>query len=429
MSKPNKFELLRKGFVDEYINDPNDPREVWFDPANNRVIREVKMPIALRAIGLLKDSFAVERIEDTTVIQRKLLFPNNIGIWSSAQVLHQAGFILELYDLLKGLQVNLYDGHPYNVVYEGSEPRWVDLGSLRSFSEPKGSCVDQINEFVALAEFFRIGFCHKIRKICVDCSSEVQLTKPLWINDVELMLRTCFEGLAEKDPNLSYVEKFYRLRDGENRQREGTWIGYSESLYTSEKGKTPSVYEKIINRVIGENNIKTMIDIGCNNGKYSVIAARQGVQVLALDVEDALICELFEYVSEEKLTITPVVSDLSLYCQTCNLTHKQFRPKVDLILAYAILHHMFHQDYITHGSKYDFESFFEEIKIFEPKVLILGFVSYEDIAFVQAENRKDWYNLENLLRVAHQKGYSTDVIPTNNTARNIIVCRQLSLDV
>ena len=90
---------------------------------------------------------------------------------------------------------------------------------------------------------------------------------------------------------------------------------------------------------------------------------------------------------------------------------------------------MFHQDYITHGSKYDFESFFEETKVFEPKVLILGFVSYEDIAFVQAENRKDWYNLENLLRVAHQKGYSTDVIPTNNTARNIIVCRQLSLDV
>ena len=79
MSEPTKFELLRKSFVDEYINDPNDPREVWFDPANNRVIREVKMPFALRAIGLLKDSFAVERIEDTTVIQRKLLFPNNMG--------------------------------------------------------------------------------------------------------------------------------------------------------------------------------------------------------------------------------------------------------------------------------------------------------------------------------------------------------------
>ena len=59
MNEPTKFELLRKGFVDEYINDPNDPREVWFDPVNDRVLREVNMPIALRAIGLLKDSFAV----------------------------------------------------------------------------------------------------------------------------------------------------------------------------------------------------------------------------------------------------------------------------------------------------------------------------------------------------------------------------------
>ena len=429
MNDPTKFDLLRKGYVDQYINDPNDPREVRFDPAHNRVIREINMPVALRAIGLLKDSFAVEEIKNEIVIQRKILFPNNIGIWSSAQILHQASFVLELYDILKGLQVNLYDGHPYNVVFEGSEPRWVDLGSLRSLSEPEGSCIDQVNEFVALAEFFRIGFCHKIRKVCVDCATEVQRTTPFWINDVELMLKTCFEGLAEKDPNLSYVEKFYRLRDGKARQREGTWIGYSEALNTHEKEKTPSVYQNVVERVITENNIKTMIDIGCNNGKYSVIAARQGVEVLALDVEDALICELFEFVSKEKLSITPVVSDLSLYCQTCNLTHEQFRPKVDLILAYAILHHIFHQDYTINESNYVFESFFEEIKIFEPRVLILGFVSYEDIPFVRPENRKDWYTQNGLLKVAYQNGYSTDVIPTNNSARNIIVCHKSDLSV
>jgi SAM-dependent methyltransferase len=402
----SEMELISEGFTDpkRYIYDLDDRRDVWFDFSTDRVVRPINNEDALRAINLLKDCFAVESIDGNTVVQRKIKYPNFIGVWSSAQVTHQARFILEIYELLKGLNVNLFDGHPWNIIFEGAQPRWIDLGSLRRFDEASGSCVREVNQYVTAAEFYRIGYCKGFRE------------KTFGTGEVEDMLKGGFESLAEEDPILSYTEKFYRLREREERDRKGTWIGYSENLEILAEEKNLTAYATTLIDVIEKHDAKSMIDLGCNNGQYSAIAARRGVEVLALDVEDALICELFEYTLKQNLTITPVVANLSLYRHANEIVQEPFRATADIILAYAILHHMVHRD------SYDFERFFDEIHYFEPKILILSFVSYDDIKFVEPKDRFDWYNQQNFISVAKKFGYAVEIVPTTNTARNILVC-------
>ena len=79
---------------------------------------------------------------------------------------------------------------------------------------------------------------------------------------------------------------------------------------------------------------------------------------------------------------------------------------------------------MIHHSGYDFNKFFTEIEIFEPKILILGFVTYEDIKFIEPQNRLEWYNDTVFLDTAKKFGYSTEIITTENTARNIFICRK-----
>ena len=408
INKQEKKILISEGFVDpnRYIYDLNDPRECWYDVTSGYMLRPINNVDALRAINLLRDCFAVESISENLIIQRKIFYPNNIDVWSSAQISCQAAFIIELYELLKGLNVNLFDGHPWNIVFEGAEPKWIDLGSLRRMDEPSGSCIREVNQYMALGEFFRMGYCKKLRE------------QSFATGDVENMLKAGFESLADEDPILSYTEKFYRLRDKEGRKRQGTWVEYSTPLDIAAKEENLNIHSSTLIKVIEENDIQSMIDIGCNTGQYSTIAARRNVNVLALDIEDSLICELFNYTSEQNLPITSVVADLSLYCHVNKTVKKPFQAKVDLILAYAILHHMVHRD------GYDFNKFFNEIEIFEPKILILGFVTYEDIKFVEPQHRRAWYNSQVFADTAQEYGYSIEIVTTENTARDIFICRK-----
>jgi SAM-dependent methyltransferase len=398
------FQVISQGFIDpkRYIYDLDDRREVYFDPLRERVLRPIRNATAMRAINLLRDAFNVEEIDGDTIIQKKIFFPNNIRVWCSDQVEHQASFVHELYNVLKGLNINLFDGHPYNVVFDGPRLKWIDLGSLRRTDEPSGSCLREINQYLAIAPFYRIGFCRALRESHYSTGEN------------EKMLEAGFAGLAEKDVALTWTEKFYRLRDGDKHRREGTWINYSADVATIENTIDNGQYAQAIIRLIAERGVKTMMDIGCNNGRYSTVAARRGVEVVALDIEDALICDLYNYSRTRDLPITALVSDLTLYCNVVDNTPAPFRPTCDLIVAYAVTHHM------VHRFDYSFERFFDEIARFSPKTVLLDFVDYSD-SYLSRQTPRDWYTLENFLACAAGRGFTHETAPTDNPARTLVI--------
>jgi SAM-dependent methyltransferase len=401
----NSLQLIRQGSIDpkRYIYDLEDRREVYFSPARDKILRPIRNAVALRAVNFLRDAFNVEEIDGDIAIQKKITFPNNIRVWSSLQVSHQASFVLELYDVLKGLNVNLFDGHPYNVMFDGAQFKWVDLGSLRRPDEASGSCVREINQYAAVGPFYRIAYCRALRQ------------SNYRTGENEEMLKAGFAGLAEQDIALSWAEKFYRLRDGDKHRRDGTWIDYSPPIASIEGTVDDGQYAGAIIRLIAERGVRTMMDIGCNNGRYTVVAAKRGVEVVALDIEDALICELYEYARLRNLPITPLVSDFRLYCQVVDGTPEVFRPQCDLVVAYAILHHL------VHRFDYRFERFFDEIAKFSPKTILLDFVDYSDV-YLKRQQARDWYTIDNFLACARAKGFAHESEPsTTNSARTLIV--------
>jgi len=398
------LELISEGYIvpNRYLYDLHDRREAYFDSDRDKIIRPIRNADALRAINFLRDTFNVEAIEGENIVQRRVTFPNNIRVWSSLQVEHQASFVFELYNILKGLNVNLYDGHPYNIVFDGPHPKWVDLGSLRKPDEPSGSCVREVNQYAALAPFYRIGFCRALRDSNFDTGEN------------ERMLEAGFVGLAEQDVALTWTEKFYRLRDGAKHRRDGTWVGYSPPVSSIEDTIDDGQYAQAIVRLIAERGVRTMMDIGCNNGRYTAVAAKRGIEVVALDIEDALICDLYEYARTKNLPITPLVSDLTLYCRVVTESQPAFRPLCDLVVAYAVTHHM------VHRFDYTFERIFDEMGLFSPSTILLDFVDYSD-EFLKHQQPRAWYCLANFLACATKRGFAHETAPTDNPARTLVV--------
>jgi hypothetical protein len=398
-------QLISEGFIDpkRYFYDPVDRREVYFDPSSNKILRPIRNPRALRAVNLLREAFNVEDINGELVVQKKIVFPNCIRVWSSTQVAYQAAFILELYNVLQGLSVNLIDGHPYNVMFDGAHLKWLDLGSLRGLDEAAGSCLREVNQYAALETFYRIGYCRALRVSNYQSGAN------------EEMLEAGFAGLAEDDVALTWTEKFYRLRDGDKHRRDGTWIDYSPPIASIADKVDEGQYAQAIIRLVARHGIRTMMDIGCNNGRYTLVAAKRGVEVVSLDIEDGLICELYDYARAQNLPITPLVSDLSLYHRIAGESHEAFRPVCDLILAYAVLHH------IVHRFQYSFERFFDEVGLFCPKVILLDFIDYSD-TYLSRQQRLDWYTIENFLVCAAARGFSVETVPSeSNPARTLVI--------
>ena len=88
-----------------------------------------------------------------------------------------------------------------------------------------------------------------------------------------------------------------------------------------------------------------VLDIGCNTGTYSYLAARLGARVIAADADHDAVDLLYRRLRGEPAAITPMVLDLSQPSPAIGYGNRE-RPSflqrldVDCVLALALIHHL-----------------------------------------------------------------------------------------
>ena len=88
-----------------------------------------------------------------------------------------------------------------------------------------------------------------------------------------------------------------------------------------------------------------VLDIGCNTGDYSFLAAETGASVIAADGDHDAIENLYRRMKSRPAAISPMVVDLSTPSPAIgyrNLERPSFfeRLDVDCVLALALIHHL-----------------------------------------------------------------------------------------
>lgn len=320
-----------------------------------------------------------------TISHEAISFPSYPYEWTWG-MLQAAGFLtLEIAE--KALEANwgLKDASPYNVLFKGSVPIFVDILSfekrdpldpiwlpyaqfLRTFILPLlaiksfGLSLKQIfccsrdglepHDLYSMTGGLRRWIPPYLSLVTLPCvlarwadkkEQNPSLYRPMrWRNSkqVRFVLKAMLAKLRKKLAALAPKEKASNWSD----YMVGT-KSYSQEQYR--------VKCRFVEQIILEKSPQRVLDIGCNNGTFSLLCAKKGADVVAIDTDDAALGNLWKEASREGLSILPLNVDIARPSPGMGWNNSEHRPFLeraeghfDLVLMLAIVHHLIVQERI-----------------------------------------------------------------------------------
>lgn len=160
------------------------------------------------------------------------------------------------------------------------------------------------------------------------------------------------------------------------------WSGYTTSHSYSDKSFAAK--ECFVREILGEFPPKRVLDVGSNSGHFSVLAARAGTEVVAIDSDPAVISLLFQRAKTEQLNILPLIVDLAHPTPGlgwCNSEQASFLDRVrgtfDLVLMLAVVHHL------LVAARIPLRSILELLSEMTTDLAIIEFIPCEDPMFME----------------------------------------------
>ncbi|HLG37188.1 MAG TPA: class I SAM-dependent methyltransferase [Nitrososphaera sp.] len=407
--------------------------------------------------------------------------------WPGSMLKAAALFHIDLYIMLGAHGLTIKDWHPYNILFKGTEPVFVDFTSIIP--------IDNLQDEGYLTPsyvppLFRRAwnttsahFYEMYRRMFVP-----YFLLPLYLMDreqhgrartrmSETILNASGSVIARREvfPNVSFDGWRFRAKlflkmlalvdRGPVKRRflellreevQGLSASPRSSAYSNyyaakneELGFEPSWNwtdkQRVTYEAIKRFQPRTLLDIGCNTGWFSVLAANLGCQVVAVDMDEACVNSLYDRAKREGLPILPLVMDvtkptpdvwplaydseppLSLIGGNYPLLlSADKRLRCDMVLALALVHHL------ALGQGLSFNEIARRLSDFTKKYLLVEFVAREDqlivgepsffSAFNANPRQFDWYTLDNFLQ--ELRGYFRQVEITEPCAgsRVILIC-------
>lgn len=291
--------------------------------------------------------------------------------WCFSMLREAALLQLELMERALAAGAILKDASAFNVQFRGSQPVLIDTGSIiplqpgqpwdgyRQFCQMflfplmlqawkgvdfqpylrgsiEGLTPQQFSRLLSLRDFLRRGALSHVwlhARLQSRSSTQVRVARSMqdsgfsraMIQNNVAGLRRIIRGLHWSPPS-------------------STWSDYDA---TSEPVQRDSAAkEEFIEQACGLRLWSTVWDLGCNQGRYSRIAAKHSELVVAMDSDHLTVDRFFQSLrAEQNQTIVPLVTDLadptpSLGWRGSERKSLNERSRPDLVLCLALIHHL-----------------------------------------------------------------------------------------
>lgn len=174
----------------------------------------------------------------------------------------------------------------------------------------------------------------------------------------------------------------------------GVWSDYTKICNYDDEAD--SAKKALVQKMLLESNPAEVLDIGCNTGTYSFLAAECGANVTAVDGDHDAIEELYRQLRKNPASINPLVVDLgnpSPAIGYMNVERDSFlhRSNPDCVMALALIHHL------LVSANMSLEAISEQMYAMTRRDLIIEFVPIDDNMFERLMNyRVDLFQHINL---------------------------------
>ncbi len=128
--------------------------------------------------------------------------------------------------------------------------------------------------------------------------------------------------------------------------QESTWSGYLDhkSLYSPPQLDQK---ERFVSEALDLARPRTVLDVGANEGRFSMLAARKGAEVVAVDSDATVTGSIWRRASAEKLNVLPLVVDVTRPTPAIGWRNRECpsfldraEKQFDMVMMLAVAHHI-----------------------------------------------------------------------------------------
>jgi SAM-dependent methyltransferase len=363
------------------------------------------------------------------------------------------------------------DGHLWNILFSGATPLFIDFTSIVKLPENgKWSGADNfVDACMSALKLMEKGFPTTARSLLRDVKSYPDHTlanavfintnrfggKPKLIADAckigelfshfasKVVNRFCNRGQARIKGTIEHIRSLFTTIERMNvYPPKEMWSHYyaTSSDYPAYNGKldelkktslsTPKhiVFEQLLTRL----QPVSVLDIGCNRGVYSQLAALKGARVVGIDSDELALDEMYRDSAALCSKVIPLFVNVTSPAEPITFKSRPFptveeRLRSDLVLCFALIHHIaLKPPYLK------FPQIASILASFTGKYLIVEYVPFED-KYVQEAIRKrpagfgdqfPWYTPENFLAALAPYFDSIETFDSHPAPRKLLLCRK-----
>ncbi len=346
---------------------------------------------------LLVDTFISSDVDEEgrMILEHKRIIPcTSASQWSFEMMKDVAKAVLRMNVICWEYGYELKDCHQANILFDGTHPVYVDLGSI-----VKRCNSNSEKNWIAKKEFFS-SYYYPMKLWSTgyeDMAGAIMGSGGRFnINEMRRMLfhiPTCVDDLLSLKHECSILHKnpvkemqyLYSKMDRLSAKKDTTWGEYQNDYW--EKGCAR--FDEEIEWINKTSEIESMTELGANQGYFSYLVATKTKvkRIYATDYDKKAVDIMYQKLKEKDVDckITPFVMD---FVWTPIQQLRGYRS--DLVVANAMTHHLL----LTQGLKMSVLT--EQLAELTDKYVIVEFMEY-GVNQRKADLPK-WYTLENFLK-------------------------------